>query len=418
MTKGKETRSLPITKQMVWKAYQKVKSNQGSAGVDQVSLEKFQEDLDKNLYKIWNRLSSGSYFPPPVREVEIPKKDGRMRKLGIPTVGDRIAQQVLKSYLEPQLEKVFHDSSYGYRPLKSAHQAIEAVRTNIRNYAWVLDMDIKSFFDEVDHTLLMRALDRHVEEKWVKMYVKRWLEMPVQEKTGHLRRREGRGTPQGGVISPLLANLFLHYVLDQWLRNKYPGISFVRYADDVIIHCRTEAEAKHILGVIKDRLQVCKLRLNEDKTKIVYCQDYRREKKHYRKKFDFLGFSFRPRSMKSKRIDGGMFLGYDCAISTASKKKILAEIKAINLQRWSTVTIEELAKILNPKIRGWVNYFGKYGKQELGKVFHIFHHRLIKWAINRYKSLRQSKRRAYKYLKQLQRGNPIFYHWKKGVLSL
>lgn len=417
MTKEEETRSLPITKQMVWKAYQKVKSNRGSAGVDQVSLKEFQEDLDKNLYKIWNRLSSGSYFPPPVREVEIPKKDGRKRKLGIPTVCDRIGQQVVKNYLEPRLEKVFHDNSYGYRPLKSAHQAIEAVRKNVRNYAWVLDMDIKSFFDEVDHALLMKALDRHVEEKWVKMYVKRWLEMPVQEKTGHLRRKEGRGTPQGGVISPLLANLFLHYVLDQWLKIHYPGISFVRYADDVIIHCRTEAEAKYILEVVKSRLQACNLRLHEGKTKIVYCQDYRREKKHYRKKFDFLGFSFQPRSMKSKRDEGGMFLGYDCAVSTESKKKILAEIRATRFHRWSTATMEDLAYLLNPKLRGWVNYYGKYGRDALSRVFRVFHNRLVKWVLNRYKSLKGSIKRAYAYLKQVQKGNPIFYHWKKGFTN-
>jgi len=418
MTKEEETRSIPITKRMVWKAYQKVKSNRGSAGVDRVGLEEFQRNLDKNLYKIWNRLSSGSYFPPPVREVEIPKKDGRKRKLGIPTVGDRIAQQVLKGYLEPRLEEVFHDDSYGYRPLKSAHQAIESVRTNVRNYAWVIDMDIKSFFDEVDHELLMKALDKHVEEKWVKMYVKRWLEMPVQEKTGHLRTKEGRGTPQGGVISPLLANLFLHYSLDQWLAIDYPHISFVRYADDVIIHCSTEAEANHILASIKVRLQRCKLRLHEGKTKIVYCQDYRREKKQYRVKFDFLGFSFQPRPMKSKRAEGKTFLGYDCAISKESRKKILAEIRATRFHRWSTGTIEDLARLLNPKLSGWVNYYGKFGRYQLNRLFRILHNRLVRWVLNRYKSLKGSKRRAYAYLKQLQKGNLIFYHWKKGFTNL
>jgi len=419
MIKGEKTRSIPITKQMVWKAYAKVKSNGGSAGVDRVGLEEFQLDLEKNLYKIWNRLSSGSYFPPPVREVEIPKKDGRTRKLGIPTVGDRIAQQVIKDYLEPRLEGVFHKHSYGYRPLKSAHQAIEEVRKNVRHYAWVIDMDIKSFFDEVDHELLMKALDKHVEEGWIKMYIRRWLEMPVEEKTGHLRIKEGKGTPQGGVISPLLANLFLHYAFDQWMAIHYGHLSFVRYADDVIIHCRTEAEAQQVLGAVRARLQQCKLRLHDGKTNIVYCQDYRRAKKQgCKRKFDFLGFSFRPRPKQSKRKEGGMFLGFDCGISIASRKKILADLRTMQFHRWSKCTIEDLARRLNSKLSGWVNYFGKYGKYELMRVFRIFHYRLVKWVLNRHKSLKGSIKRGYAYLKQLQRGAVLFYHWKKGFTVL
>jgi RNA-directed DNA polymerase len=418
MTKAEETRSIPITKRMVWEAYLRVKENNGGAGVDQVDLDSFQKDLAKNLYRIWNRMSSGSYYPPPVREVEIPKKDGRVRKLGIPTVGDRIAQQVVKNYLEPRLEGVFHENSYGYRPKKDAHQAIEAVRKNVRRYGWVIDMDIKSFFDEVDHELLMKALERHVEEKWVKMYVNRWLEMPIMEKSGSLRVKEGKGTPQGGVISPLLANLFLHYALDQWLQVKHRGIPHVRYADDVIIHCKSEAEAERMLKAVKDRLEQCKLRLHEGKTKIVYCQDYKRGKKQHRKKFDFLGFSFQPRPMKSKRAEGGMFLGYDCAISTESRKRILSEIRATKFHRWSTATIEDIAKLLNPKLSGWVNYYGKFGKHAMNRVFRMFHNRLVKWVLNRYKSLKHSKTNAYVYLKQLQKGNPIFYHWKKGFTTL
>ena len=239
-----ESKTVPITKQMVKEAYRKVKANQGSAGVDKESLEEFQADLLNNLYKLWNRLSSGSYFPKTVREVSIPKANGGKRKLGIPTVSDRIAQQVIKSYVEPILEAVFEHNSYGYRPLKSAHQAIEAVAANVKQYAWVVDMDIKSFFDEVDHELLMKALDCHVEEKWVKMYIKRWLEASIQTQDGTLITKEGKGTPQGGVISPLLSNLYLHYVLDKWLVKHYPAVAFVRYADDVIVHCSSEQEAK------------------------------------------------------------------------------------------------------------------------------------------------------------------------------
>ncbi|MEC4115309.1 group II intron reverse transcriptase/maturase, partial [Myroides pelagicus] len=225
------SRSIPITKQMVWEAYRKVKSNKGSAGVDEETLIDFDADLSKNLYKLWNRLSSGSYFPQSVKAVEIPKGNGGTRTLGIPTIADRIAQEVVKSYIEPRLEAVFVPSSYGYRPHKSAHDAIEQVRTNVRNYGWVIDMDIKSFFDEVDHDLLLKALSKHVTEKWVMLYIKRWLASPVS-RNGVLEHKVGKGTPQGGVISPLLANLYLHYVLDKWLEKHYPNVRFVRYADD------------------------------------------------------------------------------------------------------------------------------------------------------------------------------------------
>ena len=274
------TGTVPITKEMVKAAYRKVKANHGAAGVDKESLEMYQEDLLNNLYVLWNRLSSGSYFPKPLRSVSIPKNNGKQRTLGIPAVSDRIAQQVIKSYLEPRLEAQFHKDSYGYRPLKSAHQAVEAVQENVRGYAWVLDMDIKSFFDEVDHGLLLKALDRHVEEKWVKMYILRWLEAPVQQPDGTLTQKQGKGTPQGGVISPLLANLFLHYVLDKWITKHYPQVAFVRYADDVIVHCQTEEEAKGLLAAIRSRLSECRLSLNEEKTKLVYCKDYRRKKEN------------------------------------------------------------------------------------------------------------------------------------------
>ncbi len=419
MIKEEQTRSLPITKLMVWRAYQKVNRNGGSAGIDGESLKLFQQDLSKNLYKIWNRLSSGSYFPPAVKEVSIPKSDGRERRLGIPTVSDRIAQEVIKCYLEPRLESVFVDNSYGYRPLKSAHQAVESVRKNVRQYAWVVDMDIKSFFDEVDHDLIMKALDYHVAEPWVKLYIKRWLEAPVLLKTGEYKIKAGRGTPQGGVISPLLANLFLHYVLDKWLEKNHPAISFVRYADDVILHCPTEGEAQAILASIRERMKACNLRLNDEKTKIVYCQDYRREKKQYRKKFDFLGFSFQPRGVKSTRQEGEMFLGYDCAISSSSRKKMAEEIKHTNFHRWSTATIEQIAEKFNPKLRGWLNYYGKYKRYEMNRVFRVFHFRLMKWVLNRYKSLKRSRVKGYQWIRKLRKEQPkIFYHWAAGFYEI
>lgn len=406
-----KSRTVPITKQMVKEAYRKVKANQGSAGVDKESLEKYQADLLNNLYKLWNRLSSGSYFPKPVREVSIPKANGSKRMLGIPTVSDRIAQEVIKAYLEPRLEAEFHKNSYGYRPLKSAHQAVEAVRNNVRDYAWVIDMDIKRFFDEVDHELLMKALDCHVEEKWVKMYIKRWLEVPSQTEDGILTPKEGKGTPQGGVISPLLSNLYLHYVLDKWLEKHHPQIAFVRYADDVIVHCKSEDEAIQLLVAIRQRLQECKLRLNEEKTKLVYCQDYRRkEKKDYRKKFDFLGFTFKPQSTASKR--GGMFLGFDCAISQAAQTRIVRGWKELNFHRQTTLTIQEIATKVNPQIIGVIRYYGKYKLWALQKLIRHFHYRLAKWVLNKYKGFKGSRRKADRWIAEIKESYPtMFYHW-------
>jgi RNA-directed DNA polymerase len=410
MDKTKST-TVPITQQMVKAAYRKVKSNQGSAGVDKESLEMYQADLSNNLYLLWNRLSSGSYFPKPVREVLIPKANGSKRALGIPTVSDRIAQQVIKSYLEPRLEAEFHNSSYGYRPLKSAHQAVESVRENVREYAWVIDMDIKSFFDEVNHELLMKALDCHVPENWVKMYITRWLESSSQNKDGKLTTKDGKGTPQGGVISPLLSNLYLHYVLDKWLTKHYPNIAFVRYADDVVVHCNNEEEAKELLNAIRQRLQECKLRLNEEKTKIVYCQDYRRkERKDYRKKFDFLGFTFKPVSVASK--NGGLFLGYNCSISQTSQTRINTKWKDLKLRKQSTITIQDIATKINPQMSGIIRYYGKYKVWSLQKLIRQFHFHLAKWVLNKYKVLNGSYNKAYKWLAEIKESYPtMFYHW-------
>lgn len=407
-----KTKSLPVSKAMIWLAYKKVKVNQGSAGVDGQSLEAFEAKLSDNLYKLWNRMASGSYFPPAVREVEIPKKDGGKRKLGIPTVSDRIAQMVVKDLLEGRMEQIFHSNSYGYRPGKSAHQALEAVRQNVRDYAWVIDLDIKGFFDNIDHELLMLAVDKHVTEGWMKMYIRRWLSMPVQTVSGAIREKAGKGTPQGGVISPLLANLFLHYVLDKWLDKNHPGVKFVRYADDAIIHCRTQAEAETVLQAIDRRVKSCKLELHAGKTQIVYCRDYRRKGKYDKVKFDFLGFSFQPRSKKSKR-DGRIFLGYDLAISKTSRKKIVEQIREMKLHRWTGAQIEEIAQKLNPKIAGWINYYGKFQQWELRGVFRMLHRRLTKWILNKYKQYQWSFRKGYQRLQRIRADQPgLFVHWR------
>lgn len=407
-----ETRSkpVPITKDMVREAYRKVRSNKGSAGADEVSLKAFDENLAKNLYKLWNRMASGSYFPMPVKEVVIPKSNGGERKLGIPSISDRVAQEVVKAYLEPRLEDVFLPQSYGYRPHKSAHQAIENVRKNVRQYAWVIDMDIKSFFDEVDHELLIKALDKHVPEKWVKMYIRRWLETPVQTKAG-LVSKQGQGTPQGGVISPLLANLFLHYVLDKWLVQQFTTVKFVRYADDVVVHCISEQQSHYVLEGIKRRLKACKLRLSEEKTKITYCQDHRREKrKDYPKKFDFLGHTFKPMSKKSNR-DKGVFLGFDCQMSMKSRTRIIEEWKQLNFQRESTWTLQNLAELLNAKSRGIINYYGKINSFAIEKLFRHLDYRIAKWVKNKFKKL-HSYQKAFDWLRDIKSSYPnMFVHW-------
>jgi RNA-directed DNA polymerase len=413
MTELFETKSkpIPITKDMVREAYRKVRSNKGSAGVDEISLIKFDENLSGNLYKIWNRLASGSYFPMPVKEVIIPKSDGGQRKLGIPSVADRIAQEVVKAFIEPRLEKEFSENSYGYRPNKSAHQALQKVRDNVRTFAWVIDMDIKAFFDEVDHELLMKAVDKHVPEKWVQMYIRRWLQAPIQTKEG-LVQKQGQGTPQGGVISPLLANLFLHYVLDKWIEQTFPTVKFVRYADDVVVHCISEKQSHYVLEGIKRRLQVCKLRLSEQKTKITYCKDYRRnEGKAYPKKFDFLGHTFKPMAKKSERT-AGVFLGFDCEMSMKARTRIIDEWKQMNFQRESTYTLQTLAQLLNEKSRGIINYYGKMNIFAVEKLFRHLDYRIAKWVKNKFKKL-GSYQKANDWLRAVKAKYPnMFVHWQ------
>ena len=415
-TKGVTAKGIPITRSMVWHAYKKVRKNKGSGGVDGKTLKSYSEKLEDNLYKLWNRLTSGSYFPKAVKQVEIPKRDGRKRKLGIPTIDDRIAQQVIKDYLESRFERQFHENSYGYRPLKSAHQALEQVRQNVRKQDWVIDMDIKGFFDEVSHELLGKALKRHVSEKWVLMYINRWLTSPIKTESKELVYREGKGTPQGGVISPLLANLFLHYVFDKWLEQNYPSLSFVRYADDIIVHCNSEKQSEEVLQAIKDRMSECQLRLHETKTKIVHCKKYKMRSVSKTVKFDFLGFSFQPRPSATK--EGRMFLGYDCAISQSSKNKIVSDIKSTKFQRWTYRSIEQIAEFFNAKILGWINYYGKFRKYKLYPLFRIFESRLIEWARRRYKRFNNSYIKASKWFYRYKKLNlKLFAHWDRGFIN-
>ena len=402
-------KTVPIEYYDVAKAYQKVRKGGKAVGIDQQSWADFDKEPERNLYVIWNRLASGSYHPQPVREVEIPKKDGSKRKLGIPTLRDRIAQQVVKDYMEKRIDKLFHENSYGYRPLKSAHQAIEQVRQNTFGFDWVLDMDISKFFDEVDHDLTLKAVSHVMEEKWVLMYVERWLKMPVQKQDGTVEPKQGKGTPQGGVISPLLANLYLHFAMDKWLSNHYPTVRFVRYADDVVIHCSTHQQAEQVKEALINRLAEVKLKVNESKTNIAYCKDYRRKESHEKVKFEFLGFSYQPRARKSKR-DGKNFMAFTAEISQTNKKRIIQTIRELGVWRDTRVEIQSIAAQLNAKLRGWINYYGLYSKRSLRIALVKVEERLVKWLKKKHKA---GTRKARAKLKVIRRENPeLFYHWR------
>jgi group II intron reverse transcriptase/maturase len=399
-----------ISKWEVWEAYQRVKANQGAAGVDGQSIAEFDGDLKNNLFKIWNRMSSGSYFPPPVRRVEIPKDNGGRRPLGIPTVADRIAQTVVKRYLEPILEEYFHPDSYGYRPGKSAIEAVGTARQRCWRYDWVLDLDIKGFFDSIDHSLLMRAVRKHTDCRWVLLYIERWLKAPGQLEDGSLLHRE-RGTPQGGVISPLLANLFLHYAFDKWMQKNHSHIPFERYADDGICHCRSKAEAEGFRVAIERRFSECGLELNLQKTKIVYCKDDNRRGGYPEQKFDFLGYTFRPR--KSKDRWGRFFVGFSPAISNTAAKSIRETMRQWRMHRQSDKSLDELARISNPAIRGWINYYGCFYKSALYPILQTLNNILARWASRKYKRLRGRKRGAHLWLRGIARRQPcLFAHWQ------
>jgi group II intron reverse transcriptase/maturase len=406
--KGK---TVPIEYSQVVEAYRKVRRGGTATGVDNESWEAFEKNVEDNLYVVWNRLASGAYHPQAVREVEIPKKDGTMRKLGIPTLRDRIAQQVVKAYMEERIDKLFHENSYGYRPLKSAHQAVEQVRQNCLEQDWVIDMDISKFFDEIDHELLMKAVRHDIPDKWVHIYVERWLQMPVEKKDGTLQAKAGKGTPQGGVISPLLANLFLHYAFDRWLSTYYPQVSFVRYADDVVIHCKSKADAEVVLAAVKTRLTEVKLSLKEAKTRIVYCKDYRRREKHEAVTFEFLGFSYQPRAAKS-HFGNKLFSAFTAEISPHNQKRIREIIRTAKVWRNTSVEVSDIAAVLNAKLRGWINYYGKYNKRHLRAALLTIDYRLVKWIRRKYKiGLRKS---VAKLNAMKQSNQQLFYHWKTG----
>jgi len=411
-----KAKSFNIPKTLIFAAYTTVKENRGAAGVDEISIKEFDRNQKDNLYKIWNRMSAGTYFPKPVKSVEIPKKAGGTRVLGVPTVEDRVAQMAVKMSIEPHINACFLKDSYGYRPNKSAHDAITVTRKRCWEYNWVLEFDIKGLFDNIDHELLMKAVRKHVDKKWELLYIQRWLQGPIQRGDGAVGERN-KGTPQGGVISPLLANLFLHYAFDKWMEREFPQNSWCRYADDGIIHCKSEKQANYILKRLIHRLKECKLEIHEDKTKIVYCKDSNRRGNHPNIEFTFLGYTFRPR--KAKTSNGNSFTSFLPAISKEAKKHIKRTIKSWYLLHQPGTDIENLSKKYNAAIRGWMNYYGLYGKAELTKVLRHLNHHLLMWVIRKYDKFKRKKRKAMKYLYRIAITRPhLFYHWSVGILPM
>ena len=410
-----------IPKRLVWDAYRQVRANRGAAGVDGVSLAAFEKDLEDNLYKVWNRMSSGSYHPPPVRLVEIPKDNGGQAygrvlrtPLGIPTVGDRVAQTVVKMVLEPEVEPKFHPDSYGYRPGRSALDAVATARKRCWQFDWVIDLDIKGFFDSIPHDLVERAVAHHTDLAWVRLYVGRWLRAAVERPDGSLEERT-KGTPQGGVVSPLLANLFLHYGLDLWMQRAYPGIPFERYADDVIVHCRSYEEASSVLEAIRGRLADCGLELHPTKTKIVYCKDDNRRGDFEQVQFDFLGYGFQPRRAKNRQ--GQYFVSFLPAISTKAAKAIRRTIREWRMgSTRNNQSLEDLARLANPAVRGWIGYYGRFYRSLCTEVLRHLNLALAHWVRRKFKRYKRRKRASMDWLGRVARRDPrLFVHWQHGV---
>jgi RNA-directed DNA polymerase len=410
-----EAKPYAIPKQLVWEAYQRVKANRGAAGVDGESLAAFEKDLKNNLYKVWNRMSSGSYFPPPVRLVEIEKESGGTRPLGIPTVADRVAQTVVKMVLEPQVDPRFHPDSYGYRPGKSALDAVGVARKRCWDADWVVDLDIKGFFDSIPHDLVERAVARHTDIPWVRLYIARWLRARMQRPDGTLEERT-KGTPQGGVISPLLANLFLHYAFDLWMQRTFPGVHFERYADDAIVHCGSEGQARSVLKAIRGRFAQCGLELHPTKTRIVYCKDDDRPREYDHVAFDFLGYTFQPRRAKNRW--GKFFVSFLPAMSAKAAKRVRHTIREWRMASTrNNQRLEDLARHVNPVVRGWLHYYGRFYRSKCVQVLRHLNVALAAWAQRKYKRFRRRERASMHWLGRIARREPqLFVLWQHGVV--
>ena len=408
------TKPFEISKHDVIRAWELVKANDGAEGVDGETIEQFESDLDNNLYKLWNRMSSGTYFPEPTRTVEIPKSDGGVRKLGIPCVTDRIAQAVAKLSFEPLVEPHFLGDSYGYRAGKSAHQALDVTRKRCWRFDWVLEFDIRGLFDNIDHRLLMKAVKRHTNNRWLLLYIERWITAPVAQVDGSLITRT-KGVQQGGVISPVLSNLFMHYAFDAWMERQYPNHPWCRYADDGLAHCRTLAEAERLKMALEKRLQECGLEMHPVKTKIVYCKDDDRRGNYRDCKFDFLGYEFRAR--RSKNRYGKHFINFTPAMSPRAGKAIRQEIRSWGLQNRSDKSIMDLALMFGAKIQGWINYYGRFYRSQMYMTLRHVDAKLVEWAKRKFKKLKRHSRRAMRWLGRVARSFPsLFPHWRIGLM--
>lgn len=411
----KAAKPFEISKKLVFQAYQEVKAKGGSAGIDKESIEDFERDLKDNLYKLWNRLSSGSYFPPPVKGVHIPKKSGGERLLGVPTVSDRIAQTVVKIMLEPILDPIFDENSYGYRPGKSAHDAIAITRIRCWKYDWVVEFDIKGLFDNIDHVLLMKALNHHCNCRWILLYVERWLKAPLQNIDGSIVMRN-RGTAQGGSVSPILANLFLHYAFDAWVRREMPGVLFCRYADDGLLHCQSKKQAEYVLKRIAQRFRNCGLEIHPDKSGIIYCKDKNRKAEFDRISFDFLGYTFRPRRCVNKQ--GQVHPNFLPAISQTSRKSIIREMRSWHIQIMNDKSLLDISRMFNVVLRGWHNYYSRFYPSAIKSIWRHFDRYLVQWVRRKYKRFAGHKRRASRYVNTLASANPrLFIHWQLRASS-
>lgn len=410
------TKPFTISKLQVYEAFKAVKANAGAAGVDEQSIEDFERNLKDNLYKIWNRMSSGTYFPPPVKAVAIPKKDGGVRILGVPTVADRVAQMVVKAEFEPIVEPIFLSDSYGYRPGKSALDAIGVTRERCWRHNWVLEFDVKRLFDNIDHELLLKAVKKHTQCKWVRLYIERWLKAPLQQADGTLVERT-KGTPQGGVVSPVLSNLFLHYAFDLWMGRTFPGFPWCRYADDGLVHCKFERQALAVRAALSSRFAECGLELHPDKTRIVYCKDGSRKGKYPNTKFDFLGFCFRPRIVRNRKCNS-IFVNFTPAVAPAALSHMRQTTRKWNFRNRSDLKLEDISRMYNPILRGWMQYYGRFCPSALSPVFRHFDKTLEAWAQRKFKRLRKHTTRAGRFIEDIAKRQPeLFVHWQRKMAN-
>lgn len=407
---GSSGKSFEIPKQLVWEAYRQVAANKGAAGVDGQSVADFEKDLKDNLYKIWNRMSSGTYFPPPVKAVEIPKPHGGgVRVLGVPTVADRVAQTVVALALQARTESIFHDDSYGYRPRRSALDAVARCRQRCQQKNWVLDLDVAQFFDSVDHDLMVQAVQANTDQQWVVLYVKRWLKAPLVRPDGTVVERD-RGTPQGSAVSPVLANLFMHYAFDLFLAREFPTVQFERYADDAVVHCVTERQAQQVWAALTNRMAAVGLQLHPDKTKIVYCKDDNRRGSYGQTSFTFLGYRFGRRTARSR--SGVLFTAFLPAISPRALKAISQQVRRWRIHSRTRHDLHDLADRINPVVRGWMNYYGRFYRSKLHPLLKRINGYLVRWARKKYRRLAGFKRVKRWWDGLVRRHRRLFAHWQ------